>query len=717
LLKLKSVKNKIGFGASACVLATALIIISYSVVTMRSNMLHAAMNDTLNLTRSEAINIESRLMGVLYTARVLAQNLSAVKDEDIQLDIDRDRILDILRMTLVENPTFVGVYTCWEPDGFDGMDKGYVSEKGHDETGRFAPYFQMDTEGKPEVVPLLTLSSHAKDKIPGRWYELPKTTMKESILEPFTKTFAGENKLITTISVPIIANDQFYGVVGIDISLEFMQAMADDLNIYDHTGKMMIISNNGIIVSMSKDADMIGKHMKELHHDYENVLGIIQNKTETVEFMDEYVEVYTPISIGDTSTHWSVNTLLPEKKVTEKATVLMVKMIVISIACMIVALFVLWYLAGTIVNPVSKVVDLSHALAKGDLSQKLHIELKDEIGSMAKALNDSCDNLRTMISQVADYSEIQASSSQEMSSVSSQMATTSEELSVQTDTVAAVTEQMSANVSTMASAAEEMNVNIQGISSTAEEISQNMNSIASSVEEMTSSIENVALSAKDGSEVANQAMDMSDTATLTMNTLSLAAKEIGEVTSLIKRIAEQTNLLALNATIEAASAGDAGKGFSVVANEIKELAIKSGQAANDIANKVKGVQENSSSAVEVIAGISDVISRMNESSAEISKSVEEQTSTSMEISGSVQQITSGVANIATSITELSRGSGDVSQSSAETAKSVNEVSANIQGISKAADETNSSAQQVKQTAEEIARVASRLHELAGKFTV
>ena len=716
-MKLRSVKNKIGFGAGACVLITALIIILFSVITMRSNMLSAAMNDTLTLTRSEAVTIESKLMGALYTAKVLAQTLSAIKDENVQLDIDRERILDILRMTLEENPIFTGVFTCWEPNGFDGMDKGYIGEKGHDDTGRFAPYYQIDAEGKPEVVPLLTISTHAKDRIPGRWYEIPKATMNESILDPFEKTVAGEKIVITSLTAPIIANGRFYGVVGVDISLDFMQTMADKLDIYDNSGKMMIVSNNGTLAGIRKNPDLVGRHIKEVQQDYEEDLDIIQNKLEKLERNGKNVEVFSPLTIGKTSTPWSVNIVVPEKKVTGAATALMMKMLVIGFVCMVVALFTLWFIAGTIVKPVSRVVDLSNALAEGDLSQSLNLNLNDEIGNMADSLDDACTNLGEMISQVTQHAEMQASASQEMSSVSSQLATTSEELSTQAESVAGATEEMSASINTVASAAEEMNVNIQSVSSTAEQMSQNMNTIASSIEQMTTSIENVALSARNGSEVAEQAMDMSGSATSTMGTLGEAAKEIGAVTDLIKRIAEQTNLLALNATIEAASAGDAGKGFAVVANEIKELAVKSGQAANDIANKVKGVQGNTASAVEVITGMTGIIHRMNESSTEISKSVEEQTSTSVEISESVQQATSGISNIATSITELSRGSSDVSKSSAEAAMAVTEVSANIQGISGAAGETNSSAQQVKETTEELAGIASQLLKLAGKFKV
>ena len=123
---------------------------------------------------------------------------------------------------------------------------------------------------------------------------------------------------------------------------------------------------------------------------------------------------------------------------------------------------------------------------------------------------------------------------------------------------------------------------------------------------------------REGAVIAEKAMKMSESTSKTMDIMGTAAKEIGKVTGLIKKIAEQTNLLALNATIEAASAGDAGKGFAVVANEIKEFANQSGQAAEDIARRIEGIQGTSEEAVNSIAGIADIIEKISNLPAEIS---------------------------------------------------------------------------------------------------
>lgn len=343
--------------------------------------------------------------------------------------------------------------------------------------------------------------------------------------------------------------------------------------------------------------------------------------------------------------------------------------------------------------------------------------LQDEIDKMAAWINTFITRVANVVKDIDKHSETLIHSSAEIAELAVQMSASAEQTSTQSNVVASATEEMSASINAIASAAEEMSMNIQSVHSTAEEMSQNMNAVAAAIEEMSMSINYVAGSAQEGSDIAEKAMDMSDSATEAMNVLGKTAREIGDVTDLIKRIAGQTNLLALNATIEAASAGDAGKGFAVVANEIKELANQSAQAAEDIVNRIEESQANTEESIKAIAGITDIISKINESSLVITKSVDQQTVTASEISGNVQQANIGSNNIASSIAEITNGANDMARSAAEAAKGVNEVSANIQGVSEAAGYSSASSQRVNTAASELEKVASQLQEMVGSFKV
>jgi methyl-accepting chemotaxis protein len=367
--------------------------------------------------------------------------------------------------------------------------------------------------------------------------------------------------------------------------------------------------------------------------------------------------------------------------------------------------------------------EILRRVAEGDLTAKYSAgagdaeteEARRSFLDIQSALNATIDNLAEVLSGIKDNAETLAAAAEELSTVSSNLSDGSEELSDQAGNVAGATEQISTNINTMAAATEEMSVNVSTVSSTAEEMSQTMDSVAHSIEEMRKSINAIAENAGGGSRIASDAMDLAKNATGTMHSLGESAQEIGKVTEVIKRIAEQTNLLALNATIEAASAGEAGKGFAVVAHEIKELANQSAKAAEDIANKIEGVQSGTDEAVKVIDEVAEIIGNINDAVHHISDAVEKQTEAANEISISVSETNKGSGEIASAIAELAKGANDVSQNAGEVAKGANDVASNILGVSKAAKDSNEGAKQVNTSADELARVAGELRSLVSRF--
>jgi methyl-accepting chemotaxis protein len=364
-------------------------------------------------------------------------------------------------------------------------------------------------------------------------------------------------------------------------------------------------------------------------------------------------------------------------------------------------------------------------VAQGNLSARYVVGRADEdteeargaFSELENALGSTVITLGGMIDDIKNYSNQLVDSAAHLSSLATQLLRGSEDMSQQAGAVAGATEEMSMNVNSMASAAEEMSMNVTTVSATAVEMAHTMSSIANSVEGMRTAIGRIAQNASEGSKTAAKAMDMSATATQSMTQLGTAAQEIGKVTEVIKRIAEQTNLLALNATIEAASAGDAGKGFAVVAHEIKELAKQSAKAAEDIANKIEGVQGNTASAITVIGEVTNIIGAINDSVGIITEAVERQTESTNAISLSIGETTRGVDDIALSISELAKGANDMSQNAGEVAKGSNEVAANILLVSKAVNSGSIGSKQVQTLAAELADVANELQELTGMFII
>lgn len=400
-------------------------------------------------------------------------------------------------------------------------------------------------------------------------------------------------------------------------------------------------------------------------------------------------------------------------------------------------------LTRAITRPLVSGVEVSRAIASGDLTKRVHTDQQDEVGELMRAFESVASELSKVVSSVRSYSDTIAASSSDLSTISQQLLTQSEQMFKQANQVAAGAEHMSTNVSTMAAAAEQMSMNVVSISSASEEISVNVSSISNSARETSRNVSKLIESLKDtihdfdevtrhaneSSKVTSQAMSMANQATSKMNSLGKSAIEINKVTDVIKMIALQTNLLALNATIEATAAGEAGKGFAVVAHEIKELANQSARAAEDIASKIEDVQTNTREAVGVIQKVAEIITHIDTRVTNIAQMMERQSQTASTSGNNLNEASRGVENIANSITEVAKGATDMARNASEAAKGANDVSrnvveaaravheitSNIHDVEKATRENAQGAQKVNAAARELSTIACKLQQLVRQY--
>jgi len=339
--------------------------------------------------------------------------------------------------------------------------------------------------------------------------------------------------------------------------------------------------------------------------------------------------------------------------------------------------------------PLNKSVDFARKLSKGDFTQTLDIDQKDEIGILSDVLNEMGRNLKKMFADISNSVETISSSSTELSALSKQMATGSDQTLGKTK---ATTD-----------AANEMNSNMMSVAAATEQASTNITMVATATEEMTSTISEIAQNSERASGITDEAVAHAKSASDRVDKLGKAADEIGKVTETITEISDQTNLLALNATIEAARAGDAGKGFAVVATEIKELAKQTAGATLEIKEKIDGIQDSTAGTVTEIEQISKVINDINEIVSIIATAVEEQSTTSREIAGNVSEASNGIKEITENVAHSSTVSKKI-------AKDISEV--NHEAV-----EMSNSSSQVNLNAEELSKLSKQFKNMSEKFSV
>ncbi|MFI5497396.1 methyl-accepting chemotaxis protein [Actinoplanes sp. NPDC051859] len=323
------------------------------------------------------------------------------------------------------------------------------------------------------------------------------------------------------------------------------------------------------------------------------------------------------------------------------------------------ALLIAYALTRAIRQPVSRVVGVLGRVAGGDLTPRLRERRSDEIGQMARALDDALERMTDTLRGISASTAGVVGSAAQLHEVAQDLGHTAADTSQR----------------------------VEELSDAADRVSSDLSAVAGGAEEMGASINEISSSTSLAATVAGTAVDVVREAGGTVGRLGESSAEIGNVVKAITAIAEQTNLLALNATIEAARAGEAGKGFAVVAGEVKDLAQETARATEDITRRVDAIQSDTASAVAAIERIAEVISRINDGQATIAAAVEEQTATTG---------------------EMNRGVTGAAMASAQIADS-------IAGVTAIAQRNRDSAEQSRAAADRMTHTSAELRELVAQF--
>lgn len=458
------------------------------------------------------------------------------------------------------------------------------------------------------------------------------------------------------------------------------------------------LAENEALAKASKVwAELVDQRVIALYDQGQKEKAVQQLRSEAKLIGEELIEQIKQLKLKNQQEVDELGTTIMENGVFLEKLIL-----VLSISAVLLGIIISVFVANMIVKPILRVVHRLNAISGGDFSgDDLQLRSKDEVGQLVTALNRMNQNVKLLIRQVSETSE--------------QVAASSQQLTASAEQTSQATEQISTSIQEVATGSERQVLGAKSATESIEEISTSMKNVSKSSDIVADLTVNAteksnagALVVKQTVEQMNQLHSQVSETEQAVNSLGEKSSEIGKIVSLITDIANQTNLLALNAAIEAARAGEHGKGFAVVADEVRKLAEQSGRAAGEISTLINEMQSGTDLAVTSMGeGKHAVIESMNK--------VNETGETFKDIVSMIEKIREQSGQVSNAVKLASEKSNDMVAVIENVAQISEQSSSNTQNVAASAQEQLASMEEITSSAESLSHLSLELQEMLKKF--
>ncbi|MDR7248189.1 methyl-accepting chemotaxis protein [Bacillus pumilus] len=523
------------------------------------------------------------------------------------------------------------------------------------------------------------------------WYQL---AMKDDSGNPVVTNpyiSATTNGMVVTIAQRL---KDGAGVIGIDIDV---QDIVDKI-------KEIKIGREGYPIIANKNKQIVA-HLEEKSGSKvtENISSILYSGKEGTSTYENKGEQKRLVFVTNDLTGWKIAGTMFVSETEEAAQPVWNSAIILLISSFILGGIAIFFIVRSITIGLRKLVDFSEKVSDGDLTETLETKSKDEIGDLTRSFSKMSESLRDVIRAVQQSVDNVASASEELTASASQTSQATEHITMSIEQFSNGNEAQNEKVESSTNQLVAMNEGLQGMSQTSSEVA-------------TVSLQSTEAAGQGGRIVESTASQMKhiDTsvqeAEQVMKQLEYKSKDITSILNVINGIADQTNLLALNAAIEAARAGESGRGFSVVAEEVRKLAVQSADSAKEIEKLIQEI-------VLEIAKSQDMFKTVNREVHAGLGMTEEAKESFQNIYEAAEGMSKKLTQLNDTAIDLSSGSKLVSQAMQEMRQVSRESAANIQDIAASAEEQLASMEEISSSSVTLSNMAEELKELTSQFKI
>ncbi|TSI11036.1 methyl-accepting chemotaxis protein [Lysinibacillus sp. BW-2-10] len=565
----------------------------------------------------------------------------------------------------------------------------YQGEESVELTDDFNRYIELHPEAKMIYIgtdsgefiqaPNMTLPTNY-DPRENDWYK-DAINNKGKVIVSEPHITADHEGMVITISK---TTRDFSGVVAIDIPLSYIHGLFNEVKIGEKGYAFLLDKQRKYIAHPTIEG---GTEAKD---DFYN--AVYSQEKGHIDYLFNGEEKMMAFATNEL-TGWKLAGSIVSEEIGEAAAPIFHKTMLVLVSAMIIGAVVVFFIIRSIIVPLNELKDKAITISKGDLTERIEVYSKDSIGQLAEAFNVMQESLQELIQKVEQSVELVASSA--------------EELSASAEETSAATGQVAISIQEVASSAEKQRYGVDETAQSLDVVSEGASTIADHSTIVSELSRHTMVQAEEGGQaVTNTVVQMQSIHKSVMESnamiqsLNESSKEVSSILNVITGIADQTNLLALNAAIEAARAGEHGKGFAVVADEVRKLAEQSQLSAKEIYAIVSRIQQDTESTVQTMIRVTDdvqagvkvsneAIEKFNliyESTRKITPQMEEVSATAQQMSAAIQEITSAANEMVIIAQGNAATSEEVAASAEEQLAAMEEISQSANGLSAMAEE-------------------------------